>query len=322
MSLAPAEAVEGLSSAVGAPAPVLEAGELAQLLDAYRRLLPQHAADEHLEAVLSDAVAHPGSLLRAQLAWSLGRSLGLVEDRATELAVAIEAFHSASLLFDDLPAMDDAVERRGRPCPHVRWGQGQTMLAALALITRAYGLLWRAIGAAPPRAAADAARLVEECLGVEGILSGQALDLRFAAGPRGAEQVIRVARGKTVSLVRLTVVLPALIAGAPAGTTADLERLADAWGLAYQALDDFKDHAEWRVDTGKSAGRDALLGRPNLVAALGHAAALGRIDAWLDQGSEACRQLASSGIQTRALRGLEERLRRERAALAEWRRCA
>ncbi len=308
--------------AVGTPAPVLEACELENLLDAYRRLLPHHAADEHLEAILTDAISHPGSLLRAQLAWSLGRALGLGPDPAIEVAVAIEAFHSASLLFDDLPAMDDAVERRGRPCPHVRWGQGQTMLAALALITRAYGLLWRAIAAAPPRAAADAARLVEECLGVDGILSGQALDLRFAAGARGAEQVIRVARGKTVSLVRLTVVLPALIAGAPASTIADLERLADAWGLAYQALDDFKDHAEWRADTGKSAGRDALLGRPNLVAALGQAGALARIDAWLDQGGEASRRLARKGIQIRALGGLEERLRHDRAAIAEWRRCA
>src|SRR5690606_5969249 len=78
-------------SAPGGPAPVLDAAEIEQLLDAYRRLLPQRAADEHLEAVLSDAIAHPGSLLRAQLAWSLGRSLGLAPDPAIELAVAIEA---------------------------------------------------------------------------------------------------------------------------------------------------------------------------------------------------------------------------------------
>ncbi len=248
--------------------------EYAFLAEGYRDLLPVPATLEpRMRRALLDTLDAPGSLARAQLAFGLLAPSRGGPFAARELAIALEYFHTASLLLDDLPCMDNARERRGRLCPHVVHGEAPTILAALALITQAYGLLWRTLSPLPARRRLRASALVQECLGAAGILEGQARDLAFASGPGDADEVARVARGKTVTLIRLTLILPALVAGATAPALRRLEQLAEAWGLAYQILDDFKDCLYDPAESGKTAQRDALLGRPNLVVASGIATA-------------------------------------------------
>ena len=82
---------------------------------------------------------------------------------------------------------------------------------------------------------------IEQCLGVEGLLNGQSLDLHYATLPHNRETTERIARGKTVSLIRLTLVLPAMLGGASAREIQLLERIALYWGLSYQMVDDLKD---------------------------------------------------------------------------------
>ena len=233
--------------------------------------------DPRLRAVVVDVLDHPGSLARAQLAYGLGVRRGMDAESALKLAVAVEYFHSASLIFDDMPGMDDALERRGRPCPHVVHGEAAATLGALALITRGYGLLWEAIGEGPAARRAAAAALVGECLGLAGILDGQARDVHFRREGASPESVAEVAVAKTVPLIRLALVLPALVAGEDGETLGRLERLASSWGLAYQILDDFKDRLMGSEESGKTAGRDAGLGRPNLPALAGPQRALARL---------------------------------------------
>jgi geranylgeranyl pyrophosphate synthase len=261
--------------------------ELRFLLAGFRRLLPAAPGrQEHLQAVLEDVLSHPGSLARAQLVHGILRAHGFEPRRARALAVAVESFHTASLIFDDLPSMDDAQARRGRPCPHRVWGEGAATLAALALVNRGYALVWSTLSPLPKKRRDRAAALIEECLGADGILDGQARDLHFSPGfsrtsRGGAEEVLAVAAGKTVPLVRLALVLPAVVAGERRAIVERLERLASAWGLAYQALDDCKDHLMRREETGKSMAQDAGLGRPNLPARAGWDSALARLDALL-----------------------------------------
>jgi geranylgeranyl pyrophosphate synthase len=245
---------------------------------AFAALLPLDGCHEpHLRAVVQDVLAHPGSLARAQLAYGLAARRGLAEERALKLGVAVEYFHSASLLFDDMPSMDDAAERRGRPCPHVAHGEAAATLGALGLITRAYALLWEAIDGGPPERRAASASLVSACLGVAGILDGQSRDVHFRRDREDPESAAEVAAAKTVPLVRLAMVLPAVVAGEGGETLERLEALAAAWGLAYQILDDFKDRLMGPEETGKTAGRDAGLGRPSLPALAGPRRALARL---------------------------------------------
>jgi geranylgeranyl pyrophosphate synthase len=295
---------------------LLPAADRAYVLDGFRRLLPAPVdLEPGLRAVVRDLLDHPGSLARAQLVFGVLRDLGGAPEAARALAVAVEYFHTASLVFDDLPSMDDASERRGRPCPHRAHGEASAVLGALALINRAYGLLWGVLAGLPAERSRRAAALVEECLGAAGVLDGQARDLRFDPRRAGAREVLRVAAGKTVPLVRLSLVLPALAGGAGDEELALLEEVSEAWGFAYQVLDDFKDLLSSREETGKSPARDRALGRPNLPAAVGFWDAMDRLVAFLARGCAAITALERRDPRWARLGRLQRFLEDERRRL-------
>lgn len=264
-----------------------------------------------LRDLLRDVLDHPGRMFRAQLAYLLHLRWGGREEAALDLATSIEYFHSASLLLDDLPAMDDATERRGRTCPHRRFGEASAILGSLGLIHRAYGLVWPVLAGLDARSRSRAERLLDGTLGLHGVLDGQARDLAFGPGS-GAGEVRRIAEGKTVSLVRLTLVLPALAAGAPRSEIDRLEELSRAWGLAYQGLDDLRDELASRAETGKTPGRDRELGRPSLALALGTERARREVEDNLRRAEGLLRRDGSD----RGLEALHQRLCRDLGRLA------
>lgn len=253
------------SSFVAAPDP---AALLAHFAPATAGLEPR------LRGVLHAAATRPGGLLRFRLVLALGRALELDETLAARLAAAVEFYHTASLLLDDLPCMDDATERRGRPCAHVVHGEAATILGALALINRGYALVAGATAALPFHLRTEAARTLELCLGPAGLVGGQALDLAFPDGPRDARAVGRAALGKTVALLRLTLELPAIAGAATPQERRQLHRLSVYWGLLYQGLDDLRDlRLAAAAGAAKTPGRDTACGRPNLALAAGVPAA-------------------------------------------------
>ncbi len=287
------------------------------LLEGYRTLLPiDDRIEPHLRAVLDDALSHAGSLIRAQLVFGTLHGAGAPRSLAREIAVAIEYFHTASLIFDDMPSMDDATERRGHACPHVIWGEAAATLGALALVNQAYALLWSGLATLTPPARRRAAALVRDSLGVSGILNGQSLDLHFGRNTLERD-VLEVAEGKTVTLIRLTLLLPSIIAGDSPRTRGRLTRLAQAWGLAYQIVDDFKDCLLTRDEAGKSTERDEVLSRPNLPRRTGLAAAMSRLDQLLFAGrTEVAALMKSDERRWRPVGMLQEILEKERAAIA------
>lgn len=287
----------------------------AALLDAFTAGLPVTTQTEpHLRGALEQTLAHPGSLVRAQLVFDMAGAYGLPADRSRNLAVAIEYFHTASLLFDDLPCMDDATQRRGMPCVHRSFGEAAAVLAALGLINRAYALLWNAFAGASPEQQSRAAAYVEKCLGIEGVLNGQSQDLHFAtqSGRRPTPQ--EIAAGKTVTLIRLSLVLPALLGGATPAELKHLERLSAFWGLSYQILDDLKDLFQRPEQTGKTAARDASLNRPNLALAVGAVNAHRRLERLIRLGDTTLCRLLRGLPALEFLNELRGRFRDELAA--------
>jgi geranylgeranyl pyrophosphate synthase len=246
------------------------------LESSYRNGLPLTDTEPRLAAALVDLEAHPGSLVRAVACYLVGLEMGLREEVARSLACGLEYLHTASLVFDDLPAMDDARVRRGAPCVHVAHGEALAMLAALALVNRGYAMLWQGITTATADRRERAGRWVEARLGPAGVIGGQALDLCGREPARTPHEVSAVAARKTGELLRLVLVLPAIVGRGTAREITVLDRVARLRGLAYQAADDLKDVSSAGDAHGKSAGRDAELGRPNMVAAAGFGATLAR----------------------------------------------
>jgi geranylgeranyl diphosphate synthase type II len=207
----------------------------------------------------------------------IGLEMGVIDEAAKAIACGIEYLHTASLVFDDLPAMDDARMRRGAPCLHVVQGETIAILAALALVNRGYSMLWQGISQAQSsERMQQAGDLVDECLGVHGVIGGQAMDLRGAGNASSVADVTEVAARKTGDLLRLTLVLPALVGNGTDREIQLLNRIGLMRGLAYQAADDLKDVLGAEEETGKTASRDQTLGRPNLIMAEGFQATLRR----------------------------------------------
>lgn len=127
----------------------------------------------------------------------------------------------------------------------------------------------------------------------------------------------RVAMGKTVGLIRLSLVVPPIVFGASAKTIRLLNHLAVFWGLAYQAIDDLKDTLHDPERTGKSTARDSLLDRPNLVAALGPDAAVTKLKKLVSCGSELVDRLRAIDPHFVCLDAPRLRLEHEARAICE-----
>jgi len=236
------------------------------ILNALMRNAPIHGAiQDKLGKVVASAVSFPGGLFRYELAQRTAQAFGASEAESESLACATEYFHIASLLLDDLPQMDNSMERRGRICLHLLYGDDTVILGALALITRAYALLGAAISSAPAEWHLPAHALIDQCLGTRGILNGQARDLNFREGKGGRKEAASIALQKTVPLISLAFRVPALLFGADTHTLILLRRLSLYWGLFYQGVDDFKDLLEHSAVSGKTSGQDERLGRPNIA---------------------------------------------------------
>jgi|GEM_PF-746588 len=230
-----------------------------------KRALQHYAprsADAHplFRRALEDTLSRPGGLVRAALVLRTGQESGLSQPSAEQLACALEYWHIASLLLDDLPCMDDAEERRGRPCLHRVHGEATTVLVALALINRGYILVGDAFLEQPIGIRQDALATVEAAVGPGGLIGGQSRDLNYTP-LCPAREIGRIAWQKTGMLFWLALALPSLAAGPSPAERRDLRAASVYWGLAYQAIDDL---ADFHQD-----GPDAHLDRPNLVRALG-----------------------------------------------------
>ena len=287
-------------------------------VETFRTSLPLPAAlDPHLEEAIRHVLDNPGSLVRPRMVFQIATAYGMDATPARDLAVALEYFHTASLLFDDLPCMDNASERRGVPCVHLAYGEAGAILAALALINRAYALIWRAVSGGSPQIQSLALTYIEKRLGVEGLLNGQSLDLHYATLPHNRETTESIARGKTVSLIQLTLVLPAMLGGAGAREIQLLERIALFWGLGYQMVDDLKDVLGTAADAGKTVARDILLDRPNAASAMGIPDAIERLSRFIQLGDKTLRVLLSLRPQLTFLGKLRSSLEEELVRVTE-----
>lgn len=174
--------------------------------------------------------------------------------RAVPAAAAIEIVHAASLILDDLPAMDDAPLRRGRKANHLEFGEAVAILAAFGLLTLAFDAIARAYD---PPLARRLTTLFAEAVGVEGLIAGQAEDLSSTDREISFETLERIHRRKTGALFSAAATAGALTAGAGADEIAALAAYAKNLGLAFQIVDDLLDVTGRPEETGKAVRLDA-----------------------------------------------------------------
>jgi farnesyl diphosphate synthase len=250
---------------------------------ALERALPDAAeAPRRLHDAMRYAVLGGGKRVRALLAYAAGELAAADLDAVDRAAVAVELIHAYSLVHDDLPCMDDDVLRRGKPTCHVAHGEATALLAGDALQTLAFAVLADAplsVSGTGQRAnGAAQVALLAAASGSHGMAGGQAIDLASVGGAMDVEALEHMHSLKTGALIRAAVRLGAGCGRALGAAEIDsLDRYAAAVGLAFQVVDDVLD-VEGTVETlGKTAGKDAMQGKPTYVSLLGLDAARERV---------------------------------------------
>ena len=179
----------------------------------------------------------------------------------TPAAVAVECIHTYSLVHDDLPCMDDDNLRRGRPTCHRAFDEATALLAGDALQTHAFALLNTAYASNPTLAVA-LTRELAEAADSRHLIGGQMLDLLAENSPAVTEAMLRsIHAGKTAAMIRASLVLGALIGGAPPASLALLRSGGTSLGLAFQIVDDILDATGDAATLGKTPGKDAKAGK-------------------------------------------------------------
>ena len=160
-------------------------------------------------------------------------------------AIAVEFIHTSSLIFDDLPCMDNADKRRGKTSLHEKFGEGLAVLVAIGFLNASYALVFVNHNGMPERAMQAHAEIVE-CVGASGMVGGQSVDLALAKGADAGENYDfeSVRNLKTSALMRLALRVGSILAGANYLELAHLSRFAELLGDAYQLSDDLIDLEE------------------------------------------------------------------------------
>lgn len=178
-----------------------------------------------------------------------GRSPVKSDEVIKMAAVALEYIHTYSLIHDDLPCMDDDDLRRGQPTCHKKFGEGIAVLAGDGLHVVAFELMSRT----------GSLKAVEElasAVGTSGMLGGQMADLEAEGKTPDLDQVRRIHQLKTAALIRASVRIGAVLAGADRDRLDQLTRFGDKIGLAFQIVDDILDIEGDQDLLGKQVGSD------------------------------------------------------------------
>lgn len=212
-----------------------------------------------------------GKRIRPILVLSAAKAAGGNPGDAMAAACAVELVHTYSLIHDDLPAMDDDDYRRGKPTCHRAFDEGTAILAGDALLTMSFELLCdpELLQSAQP---VDRLRMVRElgaAAGWKGMVGGQQVDLDSEGTPPSQPVLEYIHTHKTGAMIRCSVLLGAMAAGAGETVIRALGQYGERLGLAFQVVDDILDVTVSTDEMGKDHGSDAASGKVTYTALFG-----------------------------------------------------
>jgi geranylgeranyl pyrophosphate synthase len=210
--------------------------ELRALVESYLGELAFTPELGRLEEALRYPLDAGGKRVRPVLALAVAEAAGGTAEHALPAAASVELVHTFSLVHDDLPALDDDDERRGRPAAHVAFGEGAALLAGDALLAEAFRL---ALSHPTPMVGRELAQATLAMIG------GQFRDISGET-----DDLAELHRLKTGALFSASVGVALWVAEVPEAEQPPWRAFGDELGLLFQAVDDLLDgthaSARWR----------------------------------------------------------------------------
>ncbi|WP_407315810.1 polyprenyl synthetase family protein [Pseudomonas sp. nanlin1] len=223
-------------------------------------LLPECGNERDLVAVaMRESTLAPGKRMRPILLLLAAQGLGHDGPQGLELGCAVEMIHAASLVLDDMPCMDNAALRRGRPTVHLKFGEDVAILTAVALLSRAFGVI-ASIQDLPPAIRTQLVEIAANAVGMQGLVRGQFQDLRDGQQARSPEEIAMTNNLKTGALFGAIMDMAWLIGSSDETVRPGLQNFAMELGQAFQMYDDLRDkHFDGDKDTGKDLGKSTFV---------------------------------------------------------------
>jgi geranylgeranyl diphosphate synthase, type II len=221
------------------------------------RLVPPESQEPSIiHRAMRNSLFAGGKRIRPLLAIASAEAVSESTAGVETAACPLELVHTYSLIHDDLPALDNDDLRRGRPTCHKVFGDAMAILAGDALLTLAFQVLSQLDADAERRV-----RLVRELSAasgtVNGMIGGQVNDLEGEGKPPTPQLLESIHRAKTGALLRASVRMGAIYAGASCDQLRALSEFGARVGLAFQIVDDVLDVEQPSEALGKTAGKDA-----------------------------------------------------------------
>lgn len=249
-----------------------EAEAVTQWLDAY--FAKQNTLAPRLLDAMSYSALNGGKRLRGCLVMASARLASQIsgktlnKDAALAVSGALEMLHAYSLIHDDLPAMDDAELRRGKPAAHLQFDEATAILAGDSLQTEAFSVL-ASLPSIRAENRIELVRILAESSGLNGMAGGQMLDLEAEEKQLTAPQIRQMQQLKTGALISASARMGAIIGDADNQLLEALDSYSDAIGYAFQIADDLLDVSADSAQIGKPAGRDAAQNKASIVSLMG-----------------------------------------------------
>jgi len=257
-----------------------------------------------LYASMRYSLLSEGKRLRPILCLTCVDLLGGSLDAAMPTACALEMLHTATLIHDDLPAMDDDDLRHGKAANHKVFGEGMALLAGDALLGYCLEFILENTRGVDDRRLLRVVETIVRVVGAHGLTGGQAIDLELKGRDSVDVAALELMHSrKTAALIQASVATGAIIAGADDEVLAHLVSYAGKIGLAYQIVDDVLDETGTSEMLGKPAGSDRDNGKCTFAKALGVPAAMKRAT---ELAERAKADLAGLGSRAEPLRAIAD----------------
>lgn len=205
-----------------------------------------------------------GKRIRPLFCFIVGEIFGVAREKLTSVACSLEMIHTASLIMDDLPHMDDAKMRRGKQANHLVYGQDVASLAIIGLLTKAYEIVLND-PALSDNKKVSVVSLLANVVGINGMVGGQFADLKYSNESVEFPTLEFIHNHKTASLFVASGVAATIVGNATEKESSAIESYAKNLGFAFQVLDDLLDAIGNPDEVGKSLQTD----KGNFVALFG-----------------------------------------------------
>src|SRR6476660_4443356 len=232
-------------------------------------LAPTGDSRERLYEAMRHAAIGGGKRLRPLLTIASSRLFAIDPVRALRVGCAIEAIHVYSLIHDDLPCMDDAGLRRGKPTVHKAFGEAEAVLAGDSLHALAFEILAHPSTHDDPFVRNELVLELARAAGPAGMAGGQMMDLAAEGQALDLPSITRLQQLKTGALIEYTIEAACIMNKMQPDARTPYRGYARNIGLAFQIADDLIDHSGDEAAAGKPTRKDANAGKATFVSLLG-----------------------------------------------------